>query len=168
MTALTTAATPLAPLSARCPNCGDTVPAGGRGRGRVFCRTRCRELFAARSKSEGAPILLPFLTWMETRHATPGTEAAELCREARREATAIARDLLKARAKAGMPPAREYFATLVASGERFMDRRRVNAKRTKADAENEAAEELALGDLFEDVLPAMLGHNGGPAFAAAA
>lgn len=150
------------PLSGRCPNCGDTVEAGGRGRGRTFCRPRCRELFAARSKSEGAPVLLPFLTWMETRHAKPGTPEAELCREARREATAIARTLLEERAAAGMPPAREYFATLIASGERFMDRRRKGATR-----KNETAEELALGDLFDDVLPAMLGHNGGPALLAA-
>jgi len=121
----TTAAT-VAPatVSGTCPNCGDTVEAGGRGRGRTFCRTRCRELFAARAKSEGAPLLAYVLASVETRHAKPGTREAEICRQARSEMTAIARDILNRRKADGMPPAADYVETLLATGERYMDRTR--------------------------------------------
>lgn len=124
---MTTAATaPIAPasVSGTCPNCGDVVEAGGRGRGRTFCRAKCRELFAARAKSEGAPLLAYVLAAIETRHAKPDTREAEICRQARSEMTAIARDILKRRKAEGMPPAADYVETLLATGERYMDRNR--------------------------------------------
>lgn len=124
MTATAAANVAPATTTGRCPNCGDDVQSGGRGRGRVFCRTRCRELFAARSKSEGAPLLAYVLASIETRHAKPGTREAELCRQARSEMTAIARDILARRKADGMPPAADYVETLLATGERYMDRTR--------------------------------------------
>ena len=113
-----------ATVSGRCPNCGDDVAAGGRGRGRIFCRQRCRELFASRAKSEGAPLLPFVLAAIETRHAKPGTREAEICRQARSEMTAIARDILNRRKADGMAPAADYAETLLATGERYMDRTR--------------------------------------------
>lgn len=113
-----------ATVSVRCPNCGDTVAAGGRGRGRIFCRPKCRELFSARAKSEGAPLLAFVLASIETRHAKPGTREAEICRKARSEMTAIARDILDRRKAEGMPPAADYAETLLATGDRYMDRTR--------------------------------------------
>ena len=124
MTTEATATVAPATTTGRCPNCGDDVQAGGRGRGRVFCRPRCRELFAARSKSEGAPLLAFVLAWTETRHAKPGTREADLCKAARSEVTAIARMLLDQRKADGMPPAADYVETLLRDGERYMDRTR--------------------------------------------
>lgn len=129
MTTEATAATPVATTTGRCPNCGNDVEAGGRGRGRVFCpategRKACRELFANRAKSQGAPLLPLVLAWTETRHAKPGSREAEICKKARAEITAIARQFLDEAKAEGRPPAADYAETLFRSGERYMDRTR--------------------------------------------
>jgi len=124
MTVQTPAASTVQPLSTVCPNCGDTVEQGGRGRGRVFCRTKCRELFANRAKAEGAPLLAYVLCAIETRHAKAETREADLCRVARSEMTSIARGILSRRKADGMPPAADYVETLLATGDRYMDRTR--------------------------------------------
>ena len=124
MTPETTQTVAPAIVSGRCPNCGVDVPPGGRGRGRVFHEKECREQFAARAKAQGAVLLPIFLAWMETRHAKPGTPEYQLCRDARKEATEMARSFREEAREAGRPPMHEYVATLFRDGERYMDRTR--------------------------------------------
>lgn len=96
-----------------CPNCGDPVLPGGRGLGRTFCKTACRDGWNARQKARGA-VLAPYLmAWMSTRHAKPGTVEAQVCRDARAEVTAIARTFLLEDREAGRPPAENYAMTLL-------------------------------------------------------
>jgi hypothetical protein len=124
MTDLTAAPALVPAVTDVCPNCGDTVQAGGRGRGRVFCRPKCRELFSNRSKTDGAALYAYVMAWQETRHAKPGTEEAEICRLASREVGAICRMLRDEGKAAGRPPMAKYVATLFRNGDRFMDRTR--------------------------------------------
>lgn len=136
MTDNTAAPIAAASTTGLCAYCSTPLEAGGRGRGRVFCAATtvkangkrddspCRLAFAKRAKSEGAAILAYVLASIETRHAKPGTREAEICRQARSEMTAIGRDILNRRKADGMPPAADYVETLLATGERYMDRTR--------------------------------------------
>ena len=114
-----------APVSAKlCPNCGGTVPAGGRGLGRTFCSSTCRTSFNNRAKAEGAVVIALAKCWTQNRHAKPGTREAELCRQSRSELTEILRCMLDADADAGRPPVADYVESLFASGTLYCDRTR--------------------------------------------
>jgi endogenous inhibitor of DNA gyrase (YacG/DUF329 family) len=105
---------PLAPVPARlCPNCGDPVPAGGRGLGRTFCSKDCRVAFNNRAKAEGAVVIALAKCWTANRHAKPGTREADLCRRARSELTEILRMMVDADEEAGRPPVADYVETLL-------------------------------------------------------
>jgi endogenous inhibitor of DNA gyrase (YacG/DUF329 family) len=114
-----------APVPARlCPNCGDPVPAGGRGLGRTFCSKDCRVAFNNRAKAEGAVIVALAKCWTDNRHAKPGSREAELCRWARSELTETLRMMLDADKDAGRPPVADYVETLRDSGTLYCDRTR--------------------------------------------
>lgn len=106
-----------------CPNCGDGFTPGGRGLGKRFCSPSCRRLFHNRAKGEGAVVSALVKAWVETRHAERGSEAAKVCREARRELTEIAAILIDRDRAAGRPPAHKYVQSLLEDS-RYIDRAR--------------------------------------------
>ncbi len=121
---MTVAATPIASTTGVCPNCGDVVAPGGRGRGKVFCRPKCRELFSNRAKTDGAPLYAFVMAWMETKHAKPGTREAEIRKVASREVGAMCKHFRERDAEEGRPPMSDYVETLTRDGGRYMDRTR--------------------------------------------
>lgn len=102
-----------APAALICPNCGASFAPGGRGMGKVFCSTACREAQNARNKARGAVLAPLVLAWLETRHAERGSEAALICSDARRELTEIGRVFLKEDKAAGRPAAASYAAVIM-------------------------------------------------------
>lgn len=106
-----------------CPNCGDGFTPGGRGLGKRFCSASCRHKFHNREKADGAVISSLVKAWIETRHAEHGTPASDICKEARRELTAIAAKLIERDRAAGRPPASTYVQSLLAET-RYIDRTR--------------------------------------------
>lgn len=90
----------------------------------TFCSTACRTGFANRAKSEGGPLAPLVKAWNATRHAKPGTREAEICRFARSQITAIARELNEADEAAARASAIDYVGGLMDSGYQWADRRR--------------------------------------------
>jgi hypothetical protein len=106
-----------------CPNCGEDVPPGGTGLGRTFCSAACRRAFNNRTKAEGAVMASLVKAWVLNRHAKPGTREAEVCSNARRELTEIARIFLDNDEAAGRPPITAYVGEMLETG-RYIDRTR--------------------------------------------
>lgn len=109
-------------MTRQCANCNKTFTPAREWAS--FCSAPCRTGFANRMKSEGGPLAPLVKAWNATRHAKPGTEEAEVCRFARSEITAISRLLNEADAAEDRASAVDYVKGLMASGTRFMDRRR--------------------------------------------
>jgi endogenous inhibitor of DNA gyrase (YacG/DUF329 family) len=101
------------PETRRCPNCGNTFAAGGRGLGKTFCEKKCREAFNARAKAEGAVLVALVKCHHQSRHAPAGSREAEVCASARRETAEIVRMFLEADEEAGRPPLTDYVEGLL-------------------------------------------------------
>ena len=114
----------IAPETALCPNCGSPFEKGGRGLGKVFCKSECRVDFDQRRKAEGGPMAPLVKAWIATRHAPAGSREAEICAYARRELTEMARILNEEDAEAGRPDAVLYVEALMRTQTLFVDRRR--------------------------------------------
>lgn len=106
-----------------CPNCGSKFDAGGRGLGKRHCSTKCRVDFNNRCKAEGAVIITLAKVWIANRHAKPGSKAAEVCGEARRELNEIVSIFLDADKDAGRPSLVDYVAEMLGET-RYIDRTR--------------------------------------------
>lgn len=106
-----------------CPNCGDGFTSRGRGVAKRFCSPGCKKQFHNRELGEGAAAIHFVKAWLGTRHAPKGSPDAEICREARRELTQLARMLIERDKEAGRPPASAYVADVLKVN-RGMDRRR--------------------------------------------
>lgn len=111
-----------------CPGCGNTVQSGGRGLGKVYCSTKCRQAYNNRLKVIGAPMAILIMAWEETRHAKPGSQEAEMCRFARSQMTMIAKVANEGFRNAGMPPATAMVTRMIKAGSIWADRKRVAGK----------------------------------------
>jgi hypothetical protein len=105
----------------KCPGCGSTFEAGGRGLGKTFCTDTCRRAFHAACKTEGGPLAPLVKAWHATRHAKPGSREAAICTFARGQITEIARMFLDADEDKGRD-AVAYVGSLMDSGFMFADR----------------------------------------------
>jgi hypothetical protein len=126
-----------------CP-CGTAVKSGGRGLGKVFCSTKCRQQYNNRLKIIGAPMAILIMAWEETRHAKPGTQDAEICRFARSQMTMIAHEANEGLRENGQPPASEMVTRMIKAGSIWADRKR--GPRDKRPAED-TGEQL---EIFDD------------------
>lgn len=110
-----------------CPGCGDPVAPGAPGRAKVFCSDKCRQCFNNLAKAEGAPLAPLVKAWIATRHAKPGSAAADVRSFAMSELVNIAREFLERDQAEGRDTV-AYVSHLARSGYRWVDRSRLPAR----------------------------------------
>lgn len=113
--------TPETPVTALCPECGQSFPVRGNKR---FCRRQCQARFNNRMAAEGK-LLAPLVKAMMATRGGGGRPVPEICGRARTELTRIARILNDADKAAGRPPAHVYVDRLLDGDTFYMDRRRL-------------------------------------------
>lgn len=106
-----------------CPECASPIVGKGRGMGKLFCSKVCRVAYHNRAYSQAGVLASLTKAWNATRHASPGSREAEICRYARSEITRIARILNDADKAMRRPDAASYVEKLMQSGSMYMDRR---------------------------------------------
>lgn len=101
----------------RCPECGAETPPKKRGVMKIFCDSKCRARYHARSKARGQPLIPLLLAWRTGRGQT------DVAQRAYRELNTILDAFAAEDRAAGRPPAAEYVERLLWMG-RHIDRRR--------------------------------------------
>lgn len=101
----------------RCPECGTDVPPKKRGIMKIFCDSKCRSQYHARSKARGQVLTPLALAWRTGRGST------DVSKKAYAAFVQALDDFAAADRKAGKPPVGEYVDRLMWMGN-HRDRRR--------------------------------------------
>ena len=107
-----------------CPECGNALPPrtpGKRGAASTFCCNEHKTVFQNRQAVQGRTIIAMAKAWRVSRNRK---EDAKIGREALTEMCAILDSFIAEDRTAGRPRPTEYAAAQLASGYRFIDRKR--------------------------------------------
>lgn len=84
----------------------------------------CATAWGNRNTSRGGAVVPIMLAWAMTRHAKSGTREADINRYARRELTAMARDMIDEDKAEDRGSVLEYVGALMDSRAQYVDRKR--------------------------------------------